>query len=63
MTNAAGVPVPAGGFGAGVGGVKRGGGPLAGDGFRGRSFGGGSVLRYLGGGARRVGAAPQSARA
>ena len=63
VTDAAGVPVPAVGSGAGIVGVKRGGGPLAGAGFRGRSYGGGSVLGYLGGGARRVAAAPRSARA
>ena len=42
-------------------GVKRGGGNLPGSGFRGRSFGGGSVLEYLVGNAGRVAAAPQGA--
>ena len=58
VTNAAGVPAPVAGPGAAVGGAKRGGGSLAGSGFRGRPFGGGSVLGYLGGGAGRVAAAP-----
>ena len=63
MVNAEGVPAPVAGAGAAGGGVKRGGEPLAGSGFRGRSFAGGSVLGYLGGGVRRVAAAPQGARA
>ena len=63
VTSAAGVPAPVAGPGAAGGGVKRGGEHLAGSGFRGRLFGGGSVLGYLGGGARRVAAAPQGARA
>ena len=49
MMNTVGVPVPAVGTGTGVASVKRGGGPLAGAGFHNRSFGGGSVLEYLGG--------------
>ena len=48
MTNAAGVPAPVAGPGADSGGVKRGGEHLAGSGFRGRLFGGGSMLGYLG---------------
>ena len=63
MTNAAGVPAPVAGPGGAEGGVTRGRGHLAGSGFRGRPFGGGSMLGYLGGGARRVAAAPQGARA
>ena len=63
VTSAAGVPIPAVGAGTGSGGVKRGGGPLAGSRFQGRPFGGGSVLGYLGGGAGRLAAAPQGARA
>ena len=57
VTSAAGVPAPVAGPGNVGRGVKRGGGPLAGAGFRGRQFGGGSVLGYLGGGAGRVAAA------
>ena len=63
VTSAAGVPVPAAGSGAVIGGAKRRGGPLAGSGFRGRPFGGRSMLGYLVGGAGRVAAAPQGARA
>ena len=44
------------------GGVKWGGGHFSGLGFRGRPFGSGSVLWYLGGGAGRVAATPQGAR-
>ena len=61
--SAEGVPVPVVGSGAAMWGVKRDGGHLAGSRFRGRPFGGGSVLGYLGGSARRVAAAPQGARA
>ena len=63
VTSASGVPVPPVGSGAVSGGTKRGGGPLTGAGFRGRPFGGGSVLGYLVGGARWVAAAPLGARA
>ena len=63
VVNADGVPAPVTGAGVAGGGVKRGGGQLAGSGFRGRPFGGGSVANYLGGGFRRVAAAPQGARA
>ena len=63
VTNLAGVPAPAAGSDTGVGGVKRGGEPLAGTGFHCRTFGGGSILGYLEGGACRVAAAPQGARA
>ena len=62
MTSAADVPVPVVGAGATDGGVKRSGGPLTDPGARTRSFGGGSVLGYLGDGARQVAAAPQGAR-
>ena len=61
--NVAGIPFSAAGSGNACWGVKRGGGHLAGSGFRGRSLGGGSVLGYLGGGAGRVAVTPQSARA
>ena len=63
VTNVTGVPAPVTGPWPGSGGVKRGGGQLAGSGFCGRQFGSGSVLGYLGGGASRVTAAPQGARA
>ena len=63
MTSAAGVPVPVAGAGAASGGVKRSGGPLTDPRARMRSVGGGSMLGYLGGGARRVAAAPQGAHA
>ena len=63
VTSTAGVPAPVAGTGTADGGVKRGGGPLDGAGLRSRPFGGGSVLNYLGGGARRVAAAPKGARA
>ena len=62
VTSAAGVPAPAVHLGTVGGGVKRGGGHLEGSGSWGRAFGGGSVLGYLRGGARRVAAAPQGAR-
>ena len=63
VTNAVGVPTPMAGPGATSRGVKRGRGPLAGAGFRGKQFGSGSVLGYLGGGTGRVATAPQGARA
>ena len=63
VSDAMGVLAPVVGSGAGAGGVKRNGGPLAGSGFRGRAFGRGSVLGYLGGGAGRVAATPQGVRA
>ena len=59
VTNAVGVPVPVAGAGAATEGAKRGGGHLAGSGFRSKPFVGGSVLGYLGGGAGWVAAAPQ----
>ena len=62
VTSAAGVPAPVSGPVAAGGGVKQGGGHLAGSGFRDRTFGGESVLGYLGGGAGRVAAAPKGAR-
>ena len=58
VADVAGVPAPAAGSGAASGGIKRGGGHLAGSGFRSRTFSGGSVLGYLGGGAGRVAVAP-----
>ena len=63
VVDVGGVPAPVPGPVTAGGGVKRGGGQLAGSGFRGRPFGGGSVANYLGGGHIRVAAAPQGARA
>ena len=62
MVSASGAPVPVVGLGASCGGVKRGGGNLPDSGFCGRSFGGGSVLVYLGGNAGQVAAAPKGVR-
>ena len=63
VSSAAGVPVPAANSGLVGGGVKRGGGPLAGQGVRVRPLGGGNTLNYLRGGAHRVAAVPQGVRA
>ena len=62
MTSASGVSVPVVGSGFAGSGVKRSGDPLTDLGARIWSVGGGSVFGYLGGGARRVAAAPQGAR-
>ena len=59
--NAAGVPVPGVASGAVSGGVKRGGGHLTVSDLRVKSFGRGSVLGYLVGGAGQVAPAPQGA--
>ena len=58
VTSAAGVLAPVPGPEATGRGIKRGGGHLSDACFRGRQFRGGCVLGYLGGGARRVAAAP-----
>ena len=62
VVNASGVTAPTAGSKATGRGDKRGGGPLTDPRPRGRPFGGGSVLGYLSGGARRVAAAHQGAR-
>ena len=63
VMNAEGVPVPVVGSGTTKGGVKSNGGHLASSEFRGRPFGSGSILGYLGGSAGRDAAAHHGARA